>query len=686
MYLVAWFFVGFILASAAMSVTRRWRSTRDTSSEQRSLFVTALAVALLVSGAVRSARSNARPLALDEEIAATDADGLAHFLKAVSLVIAGLLLVWFAVVSDRAAFWECVLWVRSLFLGYRFQALFWGAVCGIIAQLFRTQIVGMSRQAFDAAIGSKEGTAWVLQATLGILIIVAAAFAIKPDLLTYLRSLEYGGFKATFADRATTIRVADLNYKELLWGFTLRYYKDFESDYVGKDSERARFGNFFFPDNANEERKSVTVALLPYAVPVITSLVCLEKNHPIKVAASDSGLIKYGARWVKFLLDVKSDPSGVTFDQVLEFLGDAKKFARETTTYVNSIVSTCKALPVIADEIGDAATILVSYESALQKLRASGKTNSSFQALAIIDPYLIAAAGDLIVVLNGEKEKAEFLAKMLDEFPRSIEMMTSAVVNIFYQLADAQLKSPDSWPVQTILANTDFAIKSIDLLILKTSDLLATQAKTSGAESPNASLAKIPAVEVPDAKQTEKFFDIVNRNLAILLAQKLGLYNQRALAGEAVTQASREDWLRTYSRMIANLSARSDAPILAMDNLPPATVNDRSRSRWPSVGIPPEYLVYVDLSTAFSSILLDQSQGNVSALSCNTALYYLKRASSNVEGFIREETKIAQSDLKAGGARDAISRVSLKELNLKRILAIISNWAGGTCDWKREVD
>ena len=33
----------------------------------------------------------------------------------------------------------------------------------------------------------------------------------------------------------------------------------------------------------------------------------------------------------------------------------------------------------------------------------------------------------------------------------------------------------------------------------------------------------------------------MNRNLFILLAEKLALFNQRVLAGEALSQASRED-------------------------------------------------------------------------------------------------------------------------------------------------
>src|SRR6202035_656992 len=138
------------------------------------------------------------------------------------------------------------------------------------------EIAATSRQAFDATIGSKEGTAWVLQGTLAILIIVAAIFVIKPDLLNYVRSLEYGGFKATFAEHAATARGADLQYKELLWGFTLSRYEKFDN-YIGQDSDRAVVGDMFFSYGTRDEKRIVTDTLFAkYVRPVVKSLVCLE--------------------------------------------------------------------------------------------------------------------------------------------------------------------------------------------------------------------------------------------------------------------------------------------------------------------------------------------------------------------------------------------------------------------------
>jgi hypothetical protein len=651
MYLLGWFAVGLILASIAMNLARRGTSQ-----------------------AVPSAALRYRSLK-------KDMPGWVLVLSLLLIVTAAALVVLFAMASDGARLWEPVVWMRSPFLGVRFQALFWGAVCGVIAQIFRTQISDMSSKAFDAAIGNKEGTAWVLQAALGILIIVAAAFAIKPDLLAYVRSLEFGSFKATFAERATTTRVADFNYKDLLWGFTLDNYDNFEKEYIGPRSNRAYFSDLFFDNNVSEERKNITRALLGYAEPVIKSLICLERNHPIRVAAGDLGLIKYGARWVSFLLTVKSNPSGLTFHSVNSFLDDVNWLVRDTTTYVHSIVPSCPAYDPLPDGVIvlDAFTISQNFLTGIEKLKAKDKKSSSFQTLALIDPYLVGAASDLVFVLNGQKEKAEFLMKMLDGFPKSGEMMTNGIVNIFYQMADAQLKSFDSWPVDTILTNLDFATKSLDTLIAKTAGLI-----------PNEPIAKQPPKPSPKTRNSgdpdpEVFFGIVNRNLVILLSTKLGLFNQRALAGEALTQVSREDWLRTYSRMIANLDARFEAPIVAMDNLPPTKVNDKNRVRWPSIDIAPEYLVDVDFAIAISSILLGQIQGNVPALSCNTALYYLRKASDNMKGFIDREYRTAEHKDFVTGSREA-SQVRLSELKLKRILAIISNWAGGYCDWKLEID
>lgn len=273
MYLVGWFAAGFILASIAMYIGRQWRRDRDPSSDPPSLLATALAAALLLYAA-RSSPNNT-PSVAAPEMSSPFANNFAVFLRLFVLLVASLLLAWFAAASDRASLWDSVLWLRSPFLGARFEYLFWGAAFGLLAQLFRNQIAAISKQAFDATIGSKENTAWVLQGTLAILIIAAAMLAIKPDLLSYIRSLEYGGFKATFAEHASTARVANVSYKELLWGFTLDQYDDFDT-YIGPDSDRTIFGNRLFRNKLSEEKKAVTGGLFTHYVrPVIKSLVCL---------------------------------------------------------------------------------------------------------------------------------------------------------------------------------------------------------------------------------------------------------------------------------------------------------------------------------------------------------------------------------------------------------------------------
>jgi hypothetical protein len=671
MHLVGWFAVGFVLASFAMQVARQWRRDRNRSTEQPGLLATALAAAVPLYAARSSPAGPPSAPAAPAAPPAPTGNNLTVPLRLLLLLIVAVLLLWFAAESDRANLWESVLWVRSPFLGARFQYLLCGAAFGVVVQLFRTQIAAMSKQAFDATIGSKENTAWVLQGTLAILIIVAATFVIKPDLLNYIRSLEYGGFKATFADHSSTARLADLNYKVLLWGFTLDRYEDFERDYLGEGSERAKFGDRFFYNKVSSERKSITAALFGnYVQPVIKTLICLEKNHPTKAASHDLDLIRFRARWVDFLSKLKSGSSEITFDFVQPFLLDVNQFESKTAAYVSAIAPGCAVTRAVEPRVTayDAMTIVSNYNKALRKLEADGKTAASFRMLALIDPYLIAAAGDLIVVLNGQQEKAEFLTRMLDGFPKSSEMITAGIINIFYQAADAQLQSLDSWPVDSILTNVDYAIKGVDLNISKTSDLVAVYRDD------------LSRGKTPDTNPT-KFFEAMNRNLMILLAEKLGSFNQRALAGEALSQRAREDWLTTYSRAIANLGARSDAPILAMDNLPPSTVDEQSRKSWPTMSIEPEYLIDIHLAIAISSLLLERTQGSVSAVACNSALYYLKKAGGNVDALVDRKNAEAAAD----GSPEQIGRVVNTKLQLRRILEIIRNWAGSTCDWSPDL-
>ncbi len=714
MYLVGWFIVGFALASCAMYLGRQLTGRPPEPLDD--------AVARSLTADLPPAVPPVADQAGSAEAVRTITSPFASPWWLIALAAVSVVVLSFAAASDRAGFWDCVLWLRSPFLGARFQYLLWGAAVGVFTQIFRLQIADASKQAFDATIGSGEGTAWALQSTLALLIIAAVVFAIKPDLLTYLRSVEYGGFKATFTDHSTTARIADLKYKELLWGFTLEQYsgENFGPSYVSESSDRAKYGDLFFDNHVSKQRRNITNALFgSYVEPIIGSLICLERNHPIKVAAFDPDLIKYGARWVSFLSRLRSEPSNLTFPMVEQFLRGISGYERDATKYVKAIVPDCIVHSVVPDEVTqDTAKIWLNYNDGIAKLTAEGKSGSSFLLLAMIEPYLVAATGDLIVVLNGQKEKAEFLTKMLDGFPDNADMMTPGIVNIFYQTADAQLKSFESWPAEKIAANLDFAIRGADILIDKSSRLVASYNEKVSKEgtSPNASA---------DKDNPTSFFGAMNRNLVILLAEKLALFNQRALSGEALSQEAREEWLRTYSRLIANLRARSNAPIVARQGLPAATLNKQSEELWPSITIEPQYLVDIDIAASISSILLDRDQDDVAGLSCNTALYYLNAAGANVQAYLRADRRPAEEQLmelaktentapfyfnaasagakapagvdqhhadeqlselrrKDAEARNTLARTALVELQLKRILSTLHNWAGVPCDWNRE--
>ena len=49
-----------------------------------------------------------------------------------------------------------------------------------------------------------------------------------------------------------------------------------------------------------------------------------------------------------------------------------------------------------------------------------------------------------------------------------------------------------------------------------------------------------------------------------------------------------------------------------------------------------------------------------------------------------EQKRVAGGSVDPSNRSEAASRTMLAQLQLKRILAIISNWAGSSCDWKRE--
>ena len=511
--------------------------------------------------------------------------------------IAAVLLIWLAVSIDGARLSKNVLAIRSIFLGVRFQAFIFGIVVAILAFILRDGIAGWSRELFNAILGKGEQTAWPLQSGVALVVVVAVVIGIRPDLLAYLRSFKVGGFEATFAESSTLVREAktNLNLSGLSERFSLKVYRGFKSEFLSQDSDRGHARRWFDKSHIEQERSKIAATLFgSYVDPVIVSLTCLEEKDALEVATNDQNLIAYGAAWKTFLLELNREKANLSQDSVKSFLKRVKDLSSKFVAHAVEAAPDCpqqqvenKAEPsqaaVVSPEdmlTADAKEIWTNFESARNTLQANQPTGPKLYALRIIEPYLAAATGDLISLLggdSGQRDKAEFLSKILENFPRSDEMQSPGIINIFYQISDAKLKSPGSWPLGQTLSELDYALHGADYMIAQ-------------------SVAW--AIQHPaDQQGADGIFDVFNRNLLILLTTKLDLFDQHALAGEAISDASRQVWAETLSRLLAILRARSNAPVVTSDNstLPLTTLDKNSLTRWPIISVDRIYTLNASL-------------------------------------------------------------------------------------------
>jgi hypothetical protein len=299
-------------------------------------------------------------------------------------------------------------------------------------------------------------------------------------------------------------------------------------------------------------------------------------------------------------------------------------FLTSIDTLVQRIASTAKsvnpdcannpALNIINSKQG-AKTAALYMDYARTTLKQSGKNNSEIYALTIIDPYIAGALGDLIEFVFGHREKAEFLTRIAEKYPKTNEMMQTGMINLYYQLADSKLKS-EGWPLDLVISDIDFARQGADYMI---------------------SLSRSRAQQQPaDQVAADQIFDLYCRNLLLFLTTTLEIYNQRGLAGEDIKEFHRQNWTQAFSRLIRILNVRSAAPFATFDDLPTSTIDDKDRNRWPSIFVEERAMFNANLTAALSAVLRGSNGSRSSSAACAAARYYLSIAQSIVPSFVHE--------------------------------------------------
>jgi hypothetical protein len=512
---------------------------------------------------------------------------------------------------------------------------------------------------------------------LAIGLIAIVIFAARPDFLTYLRSFKFGTVEATFADQGPLpLRDARLNLRD----FRAKLFVDQFADQLGSfeqsqlfspGSERSRARRLLGEKSKvwTREADGITRVIFDqYVRPVLSSVVCLERIHALRTAAHDPDLSGYVSAWENFLLQVHRDQSSVTDDNIASFLRSLRERSAPFVQRVSTLNPDCmnvhtftevatESFPSRSRLLTDSEAsnrILSHYNKAIGVLKERREQSATKLSLVVFEPYVTAAIADLISLISGEREKADFLLNMLEGFPLSDDLGTPGIINLYYQVTDSQLNSIGSLPLDLMVEQIEYATRSAKILMESSekalSNLEAAPANRSGREE-------------LDQKALMNIYGIFLRNSFVTQRAEIDIYVQSTLDGETIAQKHRQSWMKATSRLQAILQQRFGLPSVGIDGLPRTQLGSFEAKQVGTAEIDPEFVLQADVSIALSAILLNDGM-RVSAQNCNTALFYVNEASRWVQPTV-----------------EAYNSDWALENRLRQLIGAVANRVGESCSW-----
>ncbi|MCK1389786.1 hypothetical protein IVB29_03390 [Bradyrhizobium sp. 1] len=693
MFLVAWWLTGVLLGWFIWQFYKIWRSERrrqalDASSLDQ---LNALTKALLALQRVLAALYGYPPAIQPHEEGSTDlvrpsVKTLGRWLAA--LIVIALLVIAFAAATDNAQLLQCVLVVKSYLVGIRVQAFIVGILSGLVFRQYRRQLGNFGRRLGNAVIGDKDGsTAWALQGALAVGLIAIGLFVVRPDLLLYLKSFKFGTVEATFGDQGPLpLRDARLNLREFREKIAVRQYKKFREDFISASSPRGLARrDLSSPTIVDIQQESGEIASLifeQYVNPVLSSVLCLARAHALNEAIHDPDLSLYSSAWQDFLLQIHRDDRLLTSSLLKTFLISLPRKSAPFIKRVRDAYPECKEdLPAIEPAYSRtlintiaADQVALLYKNALDKQQKVNK--ASVRSLRIFDPYLTGAAADLVALISGEGEKADFLLNILSDFDPSDDDITPGIINLHYQVTDSWLNSIGSLPLDLVRSQIEYAIHGVDVLMARSGSRLDEIEKRASADSQERKTPEQVTEEEKqrkkDAKNMSTIYGIFLRNSFATLTAEVDVYVRHILADEKIPEGHRQSWVKAASRLQAMLQARLNLPVANIDGLFTVELNARMKAHLhedegldlqSDIKIDPDFLLQADLAIALTSILLPD-RNRVSVQNCTAALFYVNEASASVQPTI----EVNELD-------------KAQEHHLRQLIRTVANRVGDTCSW-----
>nr|WP_157872585.1 hypothetical protein [Bradyrhizobium sp. ORS 278] len=651
-------------------------------------------------------------------------------------IIVVVLLGIFAVVSDNAAMPQTLLALRSVFIGPRFECFILGGLIGTLAHYNKDGLADVLRRLTAATLGEEQNTAWAFQAAIAILGIAAIVFAARPDFFDYLRSFKVGGFEATFAERTNnTIRDTDYHLRDQRDLFSVEQYAYYEPEFIDPASPRGRARRMFTRSALIDETDVISVMLVSrYLWPAMGAISCYQSAHQIDLTSHDPAVAAFLYSWQQLLLSIRtgeiwgddeSTKGTDVFKQILtrirmsedrivrsaamlkrgclDDLDNKKSSAGNVPSNAPRAVcqpgsnitfkeilskSLSEATPAERDagdqEVAhDIECLQKRFKAARAILKETNQDSAQVAAVIIVDSYLTTAIGDLTLLVSGQqKEAANFLTNMLDDFPKAEEFVTPGVISAFYVMSEAKIETLALWPIEPTLSEINYSVKGVDMMLSRSARCLEKSEDPRGHQLPECDLilSRVDQQTSTDGKRKPPrtycneersklwcdIYEIYLKNSLIVMSTKIKYFNEVELSGRSMSEASRQEWAASLGKMIALLRARLETVISSPDNIPAHDLDERQKRWLPNLNLTeqPDVLFEAEQATALSLNLFDGRGARPSAQSCNLSLFLLNDAQAL-----------------PGKIQKALGLGTAQAMRWQQLLNVVAQRVAANCSW-----
>jgi hypothetical protein len=232
-------------------------------------------------------------------------------------------------------------------------------------------------------------------------------------------------------------------------------------------------------------------------------------------------------------------------------------------------------------------------------------SRDKYTSLWFLDSYIPDFVGELTALTHGYTEKAKFMIREKDKYgsPNTSKFLRPGMINFYYQLVGAKLRSEAMWPFIDEIKELDIASAGIDFILT---------------ESQKPSRFKTHTKEIKEIYYNNKFLHI---------KRYIELYYQRALGGVPITSEDRNRWIMFFRQAEAIQNLRYvGASTLSLDKSEGVALSSDDTLEWKKFTIKPGRQFNAEVGLALSSVLLTEKRGSAPSQACAIARFHLGRA------------------------------------------------------------